>query len=46
VQRALRGGGSASWKLDAGEVNLVFAAIHGAGYPGPLGSPAAAALHA
>ena len=35
VQRALRGGGSASWKLDAAEVNLVFAAIHGAGYPLP-----------
>ena len=35
VQRALRGGGSASWKLDAAEVNLVFAAIHGAGYPSP-----------
>lgn len=33
VQRALRGGGSAAWKLDAAEVNLVFAAIHGAGYP-------------
>jgi flagellar biosynthesis protein FlhF len=25
VQRALRGGGSAAWKLDAGDVNLVFA---------------------
>jgi flagellar biosynthesis protein FlhF len=46
VQRALRGGGSASWKLDAGEVNLVFAAIHGAGYPGPSGASPAAALHA
>jgi flagellar biosynthesis protein FlhF len=34
VQRALRGGGNAAWKLDAAEVNLVFAAIHGAGYPG------------
>lgn len=34
VQRALRGGGHAAWKLDANEVNLVFAAIHGAGYPG------------
>ncbi|MES2717812.1 MAG: flagellar biosynthesis protein FlhF [Pseudomonadota bacterium] len=33
VQRALRGGGNAAWKLDAAEVNLVFAAIHGAGYP-------------
>ncbi len=46
VQRALRGGGSASWKLDAGEVNLVFAAIHGAGYPGPVGLSPAAAQHA
>ena len=46
VQRALRGGGSASWKLDAGEVNLVFAAIHGAGYPGPAGLPRAPAMHA
>ena len=46
VQRALRGGGSASWKLDASEVNLVFAAIHGAGYPGPAGAPQATALHA
>ena len=34
VQRALRGGGNAAWKLDATDVNLVFAAIHGAGYPG------------
>ncbi len=25
VQRALRGGGSAAWKLDAGDVSLVFA---------------------
>ena len=25
VQRALRGGGTAAWKLDAGDVNLVFA---------------------
>jgi flagellar biosynthesis protein FlhF len=30
VQRAMRGGGSAAWKLDAGEVNLVFAASAGA----------------
>ncbi len=44
VQRALRGGGSASWKLDAAEVNLVFAAIHGAGYPQP--AHAAAPQHA
>jgi flagellar biosynthesis protein FlhF len=26
VQRALRGGGSAAWKLDSADVNLVFAA--------------------
>ena len=44
VQRALRGGGSASWKLDAAEVNLVFAAIHGAGYPQPLIRPSALPL--
>ncbi len=37
VQRALRGGGNAAWKLDATEVNLVFAAIHGAGYPAAAG---------
>jgi flagellar biosynthesis protein FlhF len=46
VQRALRGGGSASWKLDATEVNLVFASIHGAGYPGPSLSGQGAPLHA
>jgi hypothetical protein len=40
VQRALRGGGGASWRLDAAEVNLLFAATNGAGYP------AAAPLHA
>ena len=44
VQRALRGGGGSSWRLDAGDVNLMFAATQGAGYPGPQGS--AAALHA
>jgi len=27
VQRALRGGGSPAWKLDAGDVNLVFAGL-------------------
>ncbi len=43
VQRALRGGGAAAWKLDAAEVNLVFAAIHGAGYPAAVASAAAAA---
>ena len=40
VQRALRGGGNAAWKLDAAEVNLVFAAIHGAGYPAAAGPSA------
>jgi len=25
VQRAMRGGGSAAWRLDAAEMNLVFA---------------------
>ena len=44
VQRALRGGGGESWRLDAGDVNLMFAATQGAGYPGPQGS--ATALHA
>jgi len=34
VQRALRGGGSTAYKLDAGDVNLIFAA------------PRAGALHA
>jgi flagellar biosynthesis protein FlhF len=48
VQRALRGGGGASWRLDASEVNLMFAATLGAGYPGPQGglSAGGAALHA
>jgi flagellar biosynthesis protein FlhF len=40
VQRALRGGGGASWRLDASEVNLMFAATLGAGYPGPQGNSA------
>jgi flagellar biosynthesis protein FlhF len=43
VQRAMRGGGGASWRLDAGEVNLLFAATQGAGYPGPQGVPTQAA---
>jgi flagellar biosynthesis protein FlhF len=43
VQRAMRGGGGASWRLDAGEVNLLFAATQGAGYPGPQGTPTQAA---
>ena len=30
VQRAMRGGGSAAWRLDSAEVNLVFAASVGA----------------
>ncbi|OYV00628.1 MAG: flagellar biosynthesis protein FlhF [Burkholderiales bacterium PBB5] len=29
VQRALRGGGTATWRLDANEVNLVFAGTQG-----------------
>ena len=39
VQRAMRGGGTASWRLDTHEVHLMFAATQGAGYPagaGPL----------
>jgi len=35
VQRALRGGGSSSWRLDAGEVNLLFAGRH-AVTPAPM----------
>ena len=50
VQRALRGGGGSSWRLDAAEVHLQFAATVGGGYPGPQGdNPAGrhgAALHA
>jgi flagellar biosynthesis protein FlhF len=38
VQRAMRGGGSAAWRLDATEMNLVFAA--------PLGAAASAGLTA
>ncbi len=38
VQRAMRGGGSAAWRLDAAEMNLVFATAPGA--------PIAAALNA
>jgi len=37
VQRALRGGGGNAWRLAAGEVNLLFAATQGGGYPGPQG---------
>ena len=29
VQRAMRGGGSAAWRFDAADMNLVFAAPHG-----------------
>ena len=29
VQRAMRGGGSAAWRLDAAEMNLVFATTPG-----------------
>ena len=39
VQRALRSGGSPAWKLDAGDVNLVFA-----GMPAMPAAAAAAAL--
>ena len=50
VQRALRGGGGVSWRLDAAEVNLVFAATQGLGYPLPAGATLARApapaLHA
>ena len=45
VKRALCGGGGASWRLDASEVNLMFAATQGAGYPGPQGGQASP-LHA
>ena len=45
VQRALRGGGGASWRLDTEEVNLMFAATQGSGYPGPQGARASS-LHA
>ena len=38
VQRALRGGGSPAWRLDAAEMNLVFAA--------PQGVPAGVAVTA
>ena len=44
VQRALRGGGGTPWRLDTNEINLMFAATQGAGYPGPQASQAA--LHA
>jgi flagellar biosynthesis protein FlhF len=36
VQRALRGGGSAAWRMDTAEMNLIFAA--------PLGASAGAAI--
>jgi flagellar biosynthesis protein FlhF len=36
VQRALRGGGGSAWRLDAAEVNLVFAATHAGTMPGLL----------
>lgn len=42
VQRALRGGGSPAWKLDAGDVNLVFAGLP-ASAPGATRAAAAAA---
>ena len=37
VQRAMRGGGTASWRLDTHEVHLMFAATQGAGWPGGAG---------
>ena len=37
VQRAMRGGGSASWRLDTHEVHLMFAATQGAGWPAGAG---------
>ena len=40
VQRALCGGGGTSWRLNASEVSLMFAATQGAGYPGPQGGQA------
>ena len=40
VQRALRGGGSAAWRMDSADMNLVFA-----GAPGAAGADSAA-LHA
>jgi flagellar biosynthesis protein FlhF len=40
VQRALRGGGTATWRLDANEVNLVFAGTHGASLAGAALAPA------
>ncbi|MGZ5216467.1 MAG: flagellar biosynthesis protein FlhF, partial [Caldimonas sp.] len=33
VKRALRGGGSSAWRLDAGEMNLIFAAPRGSAAP-------------
>ena len=45
VQRAMRGGGSASWRLDTDEVHLMFAATQGGGYPGAA-SAGAPTLHA
>ena len=41
VQRALRGGGTAPWRLDTHEVHLMFAATQGGGYP----AAAAPVLH-
>jgi len=38
VQRAMRGGGSAAWRLDAAEMNLVFATSPGAGAGASLGA--------
>jgi flagellar biosynthesis protein FlhF len=43
VQRALRGGGSPAWKLDAGEVNLVFAGLPARAATSVSGAAASAA---
>ncbi|MBP6899829.1 MAG: flagellar biosynthesis protein FlhF [Burkholderiaceae bacterium] len=44
VQRALRGGGSATWRLDADDVNLLMVATHASGRQAV--ASAAAGLHA
>jgi len=46
VQRAMRGGGTATWRLDANEVNLVFAGTQGASLDAARHNPRAADLHA
>jgi flagellar biosynthesis protein FlhF len=46
VQRAMRGGGTATWRLDANEVNLVFAGTQGASLDAARHLPRPADLHA